>query len=177
MQAYSKFQRSYERAQKKELRDSANYKRQKDEMVQAIAPGIRDIIINDIRIGNPQRIEQLSFGLPFFGIVNCDFFYNNPPDNRLAMENELTDQDGRSIERPAFVRTVLPSSNVYLTLSSDQIPQYNDERTIVLMPLSDTELGIIYVDDLDSREKISTFFRADISGKTPEEIAAMISQL
>ncbi len=122
-----------------------------------------------------QGVEKLRFGLTSFGLVNCDFFYRNPPDLLSGLSDTLMDQNGKGLASPDYVRAILPNSNVYLSAPREQIPQYRMEKTLLLIIISATEIGLIKLENL-IQGKIQSFKRLNIEGKSPDEVNKMISE-
>ena len=118
---------------------------------------------------NPARQEMLTFGLEGFGLVNCDYFFNNPPANLLAMNQTLLDENNTLIEVPKIVRNIIFTGNSYLASSSQQIPFYGNGKSLVLFANGPEELIVIRptLDNFSAR-------RLNIKGKSPAEVKQMI---
>jgi Leucine-rich repeat (LRR) protein len=190
MREYAKFQQSVDRAAKKDKKEEKLYVSRKKSGWEKEAEARRSMVVAGIMnnsfsitasAGNSlitgtytAPLEQLRFGLSSFGLVNCDFFSRNQPDQYAGLSEIMTDQNGEELKAPEFVRTVLPKSNVYLSSYRTNIPQYKNEPTILLLLISATELGVVKVGSL-AEQKISSFRRINIEGKSSEEVRKLIN--
>ncbi|MCJ8292222.1 MAG: hypothetical protein HRT58_20260 [Crocinitomicaceae bacterium] len=87
--------------------------------------------------------EYLRFGLSSFGLVNCDYFFRNVPDNYIAFDTIGTDVNGRAINVPYDVRNVYLDDNVFVATSSDKVPIYKNRRAIIFFLISPLEIAIV----------------------------------
>lgn len=107
-----------------------------------------------------------------FGTVNCDRFYRPKEQPDLyTLDQVLTDQDGNTYQSPEKVRAVYQNANTYFTVNADAIPDYKDEKTIVIVPLSATHIGVIVP---GAKKKISKVKSINIEGKTNAEVQQLI---
>jgi len=182
MKAHAAFQKGYHKAKAKNLKLEVSDSLEREAQVAIYAPNARTMAINSINNRflsnqlNAQNVEQLRFGLSSFGLVNCDYFYRNRPDLYSGLSEVLIDQNGEELASPDYVRAILPKSNVYLSATRDQIPQYRSEKTLLLILISATEIGLIKLEHL-VQGKIHSFKRLNIEGKSPEEVNKMISEI
>lgn len=87
--------------------------------------------------------EYLRFGLSTFGMVNCDYFYRNTPDNYIAFDSVGVDSEGRSVNVPYDVRNVYLDDNVFVATSSVKVPIYKRKRSIIFFLISPIEIAIV----------------------------------
>lgn len=89
------------------------------------------------------RQEKLAFGLTSFGLVNCDYFSRNVPDDYMAVDTLGTDQYGNWVRIPPTVRNIYLDDNSFVSTSSEKIPVYRNKKSIVLFALGALEVAVI----------------------------------
>lgn len=87
---------------------------------------------NSMPTTSESLIDRAEFGLTRFGTVNIDYFFKNPPDYFVAMEESLINTDKDSIHRPNEVSLILPSTNTYINAPAQYIPYYTKQKMLVL---------------------------------------------
>jgi Leucine-rich repeat (LRR) protein len=151
------FYKEHEKRAAKDAADIAKFKKSRDEALGKAAMRIKEQITSNIiaienrqaviGLGNnlayPDMKEMLSFGLKGFGIVNCDFFFRNPPKEFLALGQQVRDQNNIAIQVPAVVRNVIFRGNTYAATSSQNVPFYGNGKSVVLFPNGDDELIVV----------------------------------
>lgn len=182
MHKHAKLQRSLDLAVRKDKKDIRLANRRKDMLVARYAEQNRAEAIMQIQrqlAGNPlpgrpqqARISGTIITLLSLGLVNCDRFYRpaEQPDY-YKLDNVLTDQEGNEYQRPETVRAVYQNANTYFTVNSAAMPDYKNEKTIVIIPLSQTHIGVIR---LEGKKTIGKVKSINIEGKTNAEVQQLI---
>lgn len=110
----------------------------------AIAKNIREIRATQMANRNNQAFQEISrFGLGEFGLINCDYFRRNPPENYLHFSSKAIDQDSVEVEMPATVRNIILEGNTYLETSADRVPYYGKNGSLIVVILSSIEIAVI----------------------------------
>jgi hypothetical protein len=178
-----KFYQEHEKRAAKDAIDITKFKKSRDEALGKAAMKVKEQIASNIIAaeniqfqisqGNissyPNIPEMISFGLQGFGLVNCDFFNRNPPREYLALGQEVRDQDNIAIQVPPMVRNVIFRGNTYVATSSQGVPFYGNNRSVVLFPNGADELIVVRC----TKEQY-TARRLNIKDKKPAEIKHMI---
>ena len=92
---------------------------------------------------NAVNREYLRFGLTKFGLVNCDYFYRNVPDTYIVLDTTGVDGDGRYVRIPSEVRNVYLRDNVFVATNSNNVPVYNNKRSLIFFLITSTEIAVI----------------------------------
>lgn len=188
MVRHKKFQKNLEKCRKKDEQEEAQLQKQKNAVTKKYLASNRERIIQQLvqqelnRLTNPQFITgaptsafktSLSYPLPSFGMVNCDFFQRVQVQQRLASAGKITDQDSVTYDVPEVVRVVYPEYFSYLTTYSNNIPTVPDGKTIILMELGIDLLGILVATD-ETNVLPSEVRTINTKGKTAEFIRKLI---
>ncbi|MFT5780344.1 MAG: hypothetical protein ACI837_003306, partial [Crocinitomicaceae bacterium] len=121
------------------------------------------------------RKEYLRFGLQSFGMVNCDYFSRNVPDNYVAFDTSAIDQNGRMIPVPNDIRSIYLDDNSFVSTVADKVPVFTKRKSIILFALGAFEVAIVKgwkkMKDGFSRPDV---VRISTEGLTPEEVKLKI---
>jgi len=117
--------------------------------------------------------EYNQFGLTSFGLVNCDYFFRNIPDDILAMDSVATDYEGRFVKMPPTVRNIFLEDKTFITTRSDLTPVFKDKKVISFIVLSAIEIGII-TNKLQNGLTRPTVKKINIDGLTPKQVRSRI---
>lgn len=123
-------------------------------------------------------LENNRFGLSSFGLMNCDYFSRNSPDNYIAVDSLANDQNGDWVRMPATIRNIYLDDNSYVTTSSEYAPQYNNRKSIAFIVISAIEIAVIKGWELLSNGKFfAKIERLNIEGDSPEQVRSKILNL
>lgn len=119
--------------------------------------------------------EQLRFGMTKFGLVNCDYYWRNPPSRYIAFSDSMIDQNDEKTPVPSSIRIIVPSDKTYLVSNSSNVPQFGIKKTVLFFVVSSVEIAVI-----KSWKKLKNGFfvpmvkRISIIGLSEEEIRKQI---
>lgn len=188
MLRHKRFQKELEKCRKKDELDEAKLQLQKKATIEKYLATNRESIIRQLvqqevnRLTNPQFIAgppnstfvtSLTFPLPSFGLVNCDFFQRVQMQQRLASAAKLTDQDSVTYDAPEVVRVVYPEFNSYMTTYSKSIPTVQLGKTIILLELGADLLGVLIASE-ETKALPSEIRTINTKGKTAQFIRNFI---
>ncbi len=74
--------------------------------------------------------EYLRFGLPVFGLVNCDYFSRNIPDYYVKLDTVGVDEKGNRISIAEDLRSIYLSDNVFVSTSSKRLPVFEKKNRL-----------------------------------------------
>lgn len=170
--AHAVFYKKYQRLQRKEKqRFEKALKRFKD-MEKDLARQERErlALLLSGPNNNSASKEQLKFGLTSFGLVNCDFFSRNVPDEYLSLTDFAQDENGDKVRVPKEVRNVLINDNTYVVTEKDRVPLYVKKAGVVFFIISATEIAVVRSYEQLSRKVRPIVQRISIKGLSSSEI-------
>ncbi len=130
-----------------------------------------ELLNPSLRLSN----ERTKFGLQKFGLVNCDYFYRNPPANYIATADSMRDQNNVKIFVPSTTRLIIRSDNTYLESESSRVPQYLFKKIIFFYVLNSLEIAVVKSwTKLKNGQSVPNVKRFSTVGLTEEEIRKSI---
>ncbi len=127
-------------------------------------------INTSIRRGNGRLIIQLFS----FGLVNADSYIPPITWTYTSLSQVLTDQNGKTYNRPASTRVVWLDRYTYIDQSSDQIGIIKNDQQIGLVQLEPELIGIVYFEKKQD-EPYSTIHTINTKGLTQDQIIQLIN--
>lgn len=122
--------KTYARLRNQEEQNLAFIQSHEKKHQEILAAAMRERMANNIA-SNQQfaaaQQENLRFGLSAFGLVNCDYFSREIPDNFYAMAKNAKDQNSEAVEIPPVLRCILLNENTYVEVPSNRVPRYQDK--------------------------------------------------
>lgn len=176
LQKHKQFQQQLERAQKADKKEEKRMERRKKVILNNYIEQNRSLLLRQALAdaqGTPEVRERLQFALPTFGLINCDRFLNQPNNQNFALSTKLVDQNQVKYDRPETVRVAFPGNFGYMAASSTAIPVYEDDKSIVLIELPESKLGVMVLGS-NKEAKASVIHTIDRSGKSAEELRQFI---
>ncbi len=176
-----KFYNKYLEKKKADDKFLAKYTKKRSKRLKLYADSRRNILINNYRrkVTPPQFMgrsqEQLKFGLTGFGMINCDYFDRNKPQQYYAL-TRVNDEKGQSIAVPSDVKVLLMTSNSYLQTKRTNIPYYTKNTSMILFEYGEDKLAVVHVDRVGGNFSFITK-TIDTKDQTPEQIHAKIFNL
>lgn len=164
-----KIKEDIEKREEKVIALRARIAREQKFQFQLRNPGFQNLI----------QQEKLQFGLLSFGLVNCDFFMDNPPDEYLAYDSVAVDQMGGFVKVPLDIRNVMVTNNAYLTTLSNNVPFYKAEGVqVIFFPVGKRELAVVQsFSSLENGKVRPQVVRFSIEGLTSEQVALKVISL
>jgi hypothetical protein len=90
-----------------------------------------------------ERKEYIRFGLNSFGLVNCDYFTRNIPDDYVAFDTTAIDQNGQRIYVPNDIRSIYLDDNSFVSTNAEKVPVYKNRKSIILFALGAFEVAVV----------------------------------
>jgi hypothetical protein len=176
LQKHKQFQQQLERAQKADRKDEKRMIRRKKAITNNYIDQNRAVLVQQAFVeaqGSPEIRERLQFALPTFGLFNCDRFQRAPINQNFALNAELIDQNQTKYETPKMVRVAFPGNFGYITATSSYIPVYENDKSVVLIELPESKLGVMIVGS-KKEANASVIHTIDTDGKSAEELRQFI---
>jgi len=176
LQKHKQFQQQLERAQKADRKDEKRMIRRKKAITNNYIDQNRAMLVQQAFAeaqGSAEVRERLRFALPTFGLFNCDRFQRSPINQNFALNAELIDQNQLKYETPKMVRVAFPGNFGYITATSSYIPVYENDKSIVLIELPESKLGVMIVGS-KKEANASVIHTIDTAGKSAEELRQFI---
>ncbi len=123
------------------------------------------------------RTNTLRFGFSAPGRYNCDYFYNNVPDELLVLSDSISNSDGEKLPQTNDVRFILTDANVSFAVAPNRIPYYNSQKAIIILVYEDNRIGIIKNYE---RSKVDLSFivhELNIKGMSSEDVRKAINNI
>lgn len=120
--------------------------------------------------------ENLRFGMSAFGLVNCDYFSRETPDNFYAMAKNVKDQNGETVTIPSSLRCIFLNDNAFIEVPSDRVPSYVDKEVRLVFRIGENELGVVHGASEDDLSKM-VVNRLNILELSPTQIYSKIIYL
>ncbi|MBI1837801.1 MAG: leucine-rich repeat domain-containing protein [Flavobacteriia bacterium] len=168
MRVHSRFYEKYLKELKKEEKFRARILMKNKKEIKNLADNerarITALIVMDklgpqITPGLLYNNDLLTFGLTDFGMINCDYFKRNKPDEYFAVKRTIPNQEGEKIQLPPSARVIFMNTNSYMAASIHKIPYYKKDKTIVFFVLKDNEIAVLK----KNKDKIEVFSIAGLS--------------
>lgn len=86
---------------------------------------------------------EFTFPLQTFGMVNCDYFYRNPPQELIVAASISRDLEGKKIEVPNNVLIVNVDDNFYCSSLRGSIPYLKDRNQIIFFKTNNDEIAVV----------------------------------
>jgi Leucine-rich repeat (LRR) protein len=176
LQKHKQFQQQLERAQKADKKEEKRMGRRKKTILNNYIDQNRTLLLRQALAdaqGTSEVRERLQFALPTFGLINCDRFLNEPNSQNFALNAKLVDQNQVKYDRPETVRVAFPTNFGYIAASSSAIPVYESDKSIVLIELPESKLGVMVLGS-EKEADASVIHTIDKSGKSAEELRQFI---
>lgn len=167
--AHLNFHKKYLRLKKREDKSFKRYQQAFESQQNELAQRERERIASLLTFGvqNPASQEMLTFGLTNFGLVNCDFFSRNVPEQYIAFSDKAIDQNGKEVRVPENVSNVLVPYNTYVVTSKSRVPIFATGGGVIFFIISATEIAIVR-----SYEKVSSGFRAIVERISTKDLSS-----
>lgn len=138
--ADGKFARKVQKRREKELKKYADSQRGR------MIAGYRSQLIraSSNRTFDYYTKDQLKFGLNNFGLINCDYFDRNVPEDFFVLKG-LSDQNGKEVSVPGNVKVLLYSTNTYMERTRLKLPYYKSGETGIFFESGEDELALVNI--------------------------------
>ncbi len=176
LQKHKQFQQQLERAQKADKKEEKRMKRRKEVILNNYVEQNRAMLLRQVFAeaqGTPEIRERIQFALPTFGLINCDRFIQEPQPQVFALNAKLTDQNKVKYNTPENVRVAFPGNFGYIAAASTNIPIYESDKSIVLIELPESKLGVMVLGS-EKEANASEIHTIDKTGKSAEELRQFI---
>lgn len=127
------------------------------------------------RINSPNRFvsdEMLRFDLTEFGLINCDYFYNNPPEDYIVIEDNGQNTNGKKVELPKDLRMIILDGNAYLSLVPGKIPFISRTGAIYFYSIDKNSIAVVkeYAKLKKGNKFTPIVEKINIKDLTPQEV-------
>ncbi len=180
----------YVRNCKKDNKEENKVIGRKNKYIENMAPLYRAQMLNALRTNvfinttaPTDNQDVLRFGLSSFGIINCDYFFRNKPDDYLALNKNIMDQFDSLVEIPKVVTNIFLENNVFISTYSESIPYFKDQSNIIFFPIGTNEIAVLRTivakkeSDSDSEEIQVLCKRFDITTLSAAQIRLKILEI
>ncbi|MDX2361044.1 MAG: leucine-rich repeat domain-containing protein [Crocinitomicaceae bacterium] len=127
-----------------------------------------------------EQRERLRFGLDNFGLVNCDYFSREKPNDYIAFADVAIDQHGERIHVPDNIRNIMLKTNSYVSTSSQSVPVYSgtDSRSVMLFTVGEDQVAVVKDWKVLPTGKVQpNVIRFSTEGMTGDRVASKILRL
>lgn len=122
--------------------------------------------------------DQYTFPIQTFGLMNCDYFYRNPPEDLLACTQDAISSNGVSLPMNGSMLMVNTKDNFYAVVNTAAVPKAKGDGMIYFFKTENDEIAVVKrwrpISDGKVQPVVVTF---SMKNKSMEEITDEIHQV